>query len=87
MNRDQQYQQRWWQRALIVAVLLTCLRVWIGPLGWEPQAMAQIPDPGQQRIKILEEVRRTNALLAEIKGILTSHTFNVKDVGADNQAD
>jgi len=87
MNRDQQYQQRWWQRVLIVAVLLTCLRIWIGPVDWEPRAMAQIPDPGQQRIKILEETRKTNALLTEIKGILTSHTFNVKDVSADNQAD
>jgi hypothetical protein len=48
-------------------------------------ARAQIPDAGAQRRGLLEETRKTNRLLAEIRQLLEHHTFNVKLQGADNQ--
>ncbi len=82
-----QYQKRrFLPHAVIVFVLLTCLWVWVGPTAVLPAAQAQIPDSGLQRKLLLDEARRTNLLLVEIKQILTSHTFNVRMEGADNQA-
>ncbi len=65
-------------------VLLTCIRVWVGPVAILEPAQAQIPDSGLQRKLILDETRRTNQLLAEIKQLLKTHTFNVRVQGADN---
>ncbi|RME40920.1 MAG: hypothetical protein D6788_02350 [Planctomycetota bacterium] len=76
----------WVRRALVLFVLLTCLRVWLGPLPDPPQARAQIPDSGLQRKQILEEARRSNKLLAEIKDLLQNGTLNVRLAGADKKA-
>ena len=73
-------------RALVIFVLLTCLRVWLWPAPMLPEALAQIPDSGLQRKLLLEEVQQTNRLLGEVREILRSHTFNVRIEGADNQA-
>ena len=82
----QRQKPRFLSQAIAVLVLLTCLRVWIWPAPILPSAQAQIPDSGMQRKLLLEEAKRTNRLLGEIKQILTSHTFNVRIEGADNQA-
>ena len=74
-------------RLMVLVVLATCLRVWMGPVAITESARAQIPDSGLQRQQVLEETRRTNLLLTEIKQVLISHTFNVRVQGADNQAD
>lgn len=67
----------------IVLLAVTCLRVWSGPLDPSPVAHAQVPDSGRQRLELLEEVRRTNVLLAEIRLILTSGTLKVRSIAAD----
>lgn len=67
-------------------VVVTCLRVWVGPLAILEPARAQIPDSGRQRKQLLEEARRTNQLLTEIKQLLKDHTFNVRTERADNQS-
>ncbi len=67
-------------------VLLTCIRVWVGPVAVLERAQAQIPDSGMQRKLLLDEARRTNQLLTEIRQLLKTHTFNVRIQGADNQA-
>ncbi len=72
-----------WRGAWIVLLVLTCLRVWSGPLDPFPVAHAQVPDSGRQRLELLEEARRTNALLAEIREILTRGTLNVRSIAAD----
>ena len=87
---NSQYQPR--RRSLLtrflgVLVLLTCLRVWVAPGTLATPARAQIPDSGAQRKMFLEEARKTNRLLTEIRQLLESHTFNVRVQGADNQAD
>jgi hypothetical protein len=71
---------------IAVFVLATCLRVWVGPTAFVEPARAQIPDAGTQRKVLVEEARRTNELLTEIKELLEVGTFNVRTVGADNQA-
>lgn len=75
---------RWLERILIVVVLLTCLRVWTGPFPLLNKAQAQLPDSAKQRIMLLEETRKTNRLLNEIKQILRDETLHVRLQPADN---
>ncbi len=34
---------------LLALVLATCVRVWLGPAPWVPEAQAQLPDTAKQR--------------------------------------
>jgi hypothetical protein len=68
-------------------MLVTVFRVWLGPMPIVERAQAQIPDPGRQRLELIEELRHTNQLLSEIKRTLEKGTLNVRLEGADNQAD
>ena len=70
----------------VLFVLVTLLRVWVGPMGVLAPAQAQIPDSGLQRKLLLDETRRTNQLLAEIKQLMETGTLNVKIQQADEQA-
>ena len=80
-----QYSQpRWFMRIIFMLVFVTCLRVWIGPVSILHEAKAQLPDSALQRKHILEETRKTNRLLTEIKQILRSETLHVRIQGADN---
>lgn len=85
--RYQPRNRRWLASAAALFVLLTCLRVWTGPAPLLEAARAQIPDSGLQRQQLLDETRRTNRLLTEIKQLLKEGTLNVRVRGADNQAD
>ena len=88
MQTQYQYQKHRLLRGfLLLFVSLTCVRVWIGPTTVIKAAQAQIPDAGLQRKQMLEETRRTNELLTQIVQLLKDHTFNVRMLGADNQAD
>ncbi len=69
---------------MVAFAVLTCIRVWMGPVAVLPEAQAQIPDSGMQRKLLLEEIRRTNLLLGEIKDLMQKQTFNVRVEGADN---
>lgn len=69
---------------IIVFVLASCLRAWVGSVPVLATARAQIPDSGLQRKQVIEASRRTNELLTEIKQLLATGTFNVRIVGADN---
>ncbi len=70
--------------AVGVVLLLTCMRVWIGPVPLAARAEAQTFNPALQRKQVLDEARRTNQLLSDIKRILESQTLNVRIEGADN---
>jgi len=65
-------------------LILTCLRVWVGPQPILERAHAQIPDAGLQRKQLVEEAARTNQLLSDIKRILESETLKVRVQSADN---
>ena len=87
MDHDFQYRRCGWVRAGLVGfVLLTCVRVWVGPGAVLPVADAQIPNPAAQRNAAVKEARRTNLLLTEIKQILEVGVLNVRMAGADNPA-
>ena len=86
-NQSKRRPQHWCSVVLAIIALATMLRVWAGPPVLEPAAYGQIPDSGMQRKLLLEEARRTNQILVEIRSLLTSHTFNVRSASADNQAD
>ena len=55
-----------WKLTLSVVLLATCVRVWLGPVEWVPDARAQLPDSGLQRKQLLEEARKTNLLLDKL---------------------
>lgn len=79
---------RRWLRVLLTAFLaLTCLKAWTGSGELNPIASAQIPDSGLQRKQLLEEVRITNQLLAQILNALKTHTIKVQIQGTDNNVD
>jgi len=87
-NTSSNVNSNWTQRFVVLLVVLTCLKVWVGPMNADQPAAAQsqVVDPGEQRLQLLAAANRTNELLAEIKQLLTSHIFNVTLKGADNQS-
>ncbi len=88
MIRPSQYQESPWLRgAIAFFVLITCVRVWVGPIQFLDRAHGQLPDPGLQRKLVLEEAKRTNQLLSEIKQVLEGKVLNVRIVDADKKAD
>lgn len=68
---------------LVLMAAATLWRVWMGPIILERPALAQIPDAGTQRKELLDELRRTNHMLAEIKLLLEQRTLNVRLVDSD----
>lgn len=82
---DRICEYRWLRFSLGLLILVTCLRVWVGPTPILQEAQGQIPDSAMQRNQLLEEARRTNRLLEEITKLMQEHTFNVRVQGADNQ--
>jgi hypothetical protein len=60
-------------------IVVTCLRVWLGPIQPLDRAQAQIlPNPADQRIATLQEARRTNQLLEKLISTLETRTFKVR---------
>lgn len=76
---------RWLRRLLVAFVLLTCLRVWLGPVQVLPRARGQIPDSGLQRKQLLDATRGTNQQLSRILSVLESGTLNVRVVSTDKK--
>ena len=62
----------------VIAIELSALS---GPLI--PRAQAQVPDSGAQRLKLLAENKKTNALLDQILQHLRTQTVKVKVIGTD----
>ena len=83
-SSSQRQQDRILRSLVMVFVLVTCIRVWLGPVPVLSSAEAQLPDSALQRIKLIDATRRTNEILDEIKQILTDGTLNVRIGGADN---
>lgn len=79
--------KRWW-RTLVAGVLAaTCVRVWLGPGEILPRAVAQIPDSGLQRKKMVDELQHTNRLLEQINQTLLTQTIKVQVAGTDKTKD
>lgn len=76
---------RFVDRLVVFFVILTCFRIWLGPFPLLERAEAQIPDAGLQRKQLVDEARRSNELLSDIKRILETQTLHVHLEGADNQ--
>lgn len=71
---------------LLVFVLASCLRVWLGPIPILPRAQAQIPDSGKQRFELIGQAQQTNHLLEQILATLREGTLNVRMDGTDKNA-
>ncbi len=68
---------------LYLVIGLTCCKVWLGPSPLLSTAYAQIPDSGDQRRVIIQELRKANDLLQKIHTTLSSGTIKVSIAGAD----
>ncbi len=86
-STSQGFARRWMEGALLFFVIITCVRVWVGPIELTPQADAQIPNAGDQRNEILAVAQKTNHLLDQIIDRLDNGTLNVRVMGADNNGD
>lgn len=73
-------------RLLVLLVVFTCMRVWVGDLISLPTATAQVPDSGLQRKQLLDEAQRSNQLLSEIADILKNRALKVTPVAADEKS-
>ena len=69
-----------------VLLVLTGVRVWVGPDAWSARAQAQIPNAGTQRADLLSEVSRTNQLLQEVLDTLRTKTIKVEVQDAGERA-
>ena len=77
---------RLWKALFVGFVLVSCVRVWVGPVEVLPRAQAQIPDAGSQRIESQRLSRETNRLLGEILATLRTRTLNVRLASTDNNS-
>lgn len=68
----------------VAFVVLTCLRVWVGPVNAQAQRPTTLPDSALQRLLQLKELQRSNEILHEIRDILKTQTLKVRIEGADN---
>ena len=66
------------QVVVVGFVLVTCLKVWLGPGRVVERAYGQVPNAAAQRIGIIDEIRKTNQLLEQIKEALKTETFDVR---------
>lgn len=69
----------WGHRILLLVAIATVLRVWFGPLPFEPTAQAQLPNQGAKLAEQLAETQRTNQLLTEIRDLLKHGTISVRE--------
>lgn len=74
---------RFLRAVLIVVLVLTTARVWLGPVTWTQTAQAQIPNAGEQRLELIQEIQRTNRLLEQVLVTLRTQTFKVEIPGTD----
>ena len=68
----------------VAFVVLTCLRVWVGPVNAQAQRPTTLPYSALQRKLQLKELERSNEILHEIRDILKTQTLKVRIEGADN---
>ena len=68
-------------------LLILCVRWCVEGSPLLSTAQAQLPNPASQRLELVQEMRRTNELLEDIRQLLKSGTLHVRVEGADNQAD
>ena len=76
--------RRW---AVTTLFIITFARVWLPSVTEPAAAEAQIPDAGAQRVQLVEEARRTNEILTEIRDILRKEPLQVIVRSADNQSE
>lgn len=75
-----------WSRIFLILFLVaTCWKVWVGDPRVLPLAAAQIPDSGMQRKVLIDEIRKTNQLITQLGVTMKTHTFKVRIEGTDKQ--
>jgi hypothetical protein len=68
---------------ILILQILTLAGQWAGPVGSASVARADIPNPGQRQLDLLEEARQTNAKLDKLLTLLQSGDLQVKVAPAE----
>lgn len=69
---------------VVVLQVLTLLGQWTGSPRIAP-ASAQVPDPGAQRLQMIDEQRKTNAMLERLVTLLESGKLQVVAANPDER--
>lgn len=72
-----------WLAAVVVLQSIMLLTLWVGGPAL-PQAAAQIPDAGAQRLAMIEELRGANARLDKVITLLNSGELQVRVTTSDD---
>lgn len=72
-----------WLAAVVVLQSIMLLTLWVGGPAL-PQASAQVPDAGAQRLAMIEELRGTNARLDKVITLLNSGELQVRVTTSDD---
>ncbi len=75
-----------WLAAVVVLQSIMLLTLWVGGPTL-PQAVAQVPDAGAQRLTIIHELRGANERLDKIIAILDGGNLQVRVATPDDQND
>jgi hypothetical protein len=74
-------------RLLIIVIVMQALILagqWGGPVGSPSVARADIPNPGERQLALLEEARQTNAKLDKLLSLLQSGDLQVHLAKSDD---
>ena len=69
---------------IVVLQGLMLMTMWVGGPTLQ-QAQAQVPDPGSQRLQIIDQLKQLNEKMDKMVGILGSGKLQVKVVNDDEQ--
>ncbi|MDB5174942.1 MAG: hypothetical protein JWO87_3322 [Phycisphaerales bacterium] len=70
---------------VVVLQVLTLLGQWAGPVGSPSVARAEIANPAERQLALIDEVKNTNARLDRLIGLLQSGEVQVKVAKAEEQ--
>ncbi|MDB5332738.1 MAG: hypothetical protein JWP03_3889 [Phycisphaerales bacterium] len=70
---------------IVVLQVLTLLGQWTGPVGSPRVAQAEIFNPAERQLAILDEAKSTNAKLDKLLSLLQSGDLQVKVAKPDEQ--
>lgn len=69
---------------IVVLQALVLMTLWLGGPAL-PQAQAQVPDPGSQRLQMIDQLKQLNEKMDKMVGILSSGNLQVKVASDDEQ--
>ena len=70
---------------VVVLQVMTLLGQWVGPVGSPSTARADVANPAERQLALLDEAKNTNARLDKLISLLQSGDVQVKVAKAEEQ--